>query len=305
MIVTRPPADESRTPEDPAEIIPERQNVQTDPLNGERLGRAGTVTTTRFALRNIKPNPFRNIGRYPIRRDKVDALRESIRTTGFWSNIVGRAIDGEAEIAYGHNRIVALLEEYGPNFSVDLIIKDLSDEQMLQIIAAENSEDWATNAAVDLQTIRAAVEVFAAGRVRLPPPLANAPQSTVRYAPSFVLGGTDVPRARGGAYNAASIARFLGWTKPNGDPQDKVRNALAALELIERGLSAETGFDGLTSKHLGAVVTQVRRPTRTQSGGPTMRAVKLNFKEPGPSPLKPRRRRRRRISTRRCVRLKR
>ena len=34
-------------------------------------------------------------------------------------------------------------------------------------------------------------------------------------------------------YTQQSIADFLGWTKPSGEPQDKVGTALTALQLIE------------------------------------------------------------------------
>ncbi len=41
-----------------------------------------------FPLSKIKPNPFRYMDRYPIQRDKVEALKQSFRRTGFWENIV-------------------------------------------------------------------------------------------------------------------------------------------------------------------------------------------------------------------------
>ncbi len=72
----------------------------------------------RFQLKNIQPNPFRHVDRYPITKEKVEALRESIRTTGFWDNIVAREVNGKAEITYGHHRLVALREEYGPDHEV-------------------------------------------------------------------------------------------------------------------------------------------------------------------------------------------
>ncbi len=86
-----------------------------------------------YAIKDIKANPFRHINRYPIHREKVVALRESLRKTGFWDNVVARARDGKAEIAYGHHRLAALKEEFGPNHKVDLIIRKLSYETMIQI----------------------------------------------------------------------------------------------------------------------------------------------------------------------------
>src|SRR6266850_6598241 len=95
-----------------------------------------------YAIKDIKANPFRHIERYPIHREKVAQLRESIRQTDFWDNVVARVSDGKAEIAYGHHRLVALKEEYGPSHKVDLIIRKLDDTTMIQIMAQENMQEW-------------------------------------------------------------------------------------------------------------------------------------------------------------------
>src|SRR5262245_24310269 len=103
---------------------------------------------TDFKLKDIKPNPFRHIERYPIKPEKVAALRESLRTTGYWGNIVARLMNGTAEIAYGHHRLNAMREEYAkePDKEISLLIQDLDDEAMLQIMARENMEEWGTSA---------------------------------------------------------------------------------------------------------------------------------------------------------------
>jgi len=52
-------------------------------------------------IKKVNPNPYRDIKKYPINREKVDALKESIKRAGFWDNIVGRVKNGglvEAEI---------------------------------------------------------------------------------------------------------------------------------------------------------------------------------------------------------------
>lgn len=206
----------------------------------------------KFAVGDIRPNPFRHIERYPIRAEKVTALRESLRTTGFWGNVVARVKNGYPEIAYGHHRRDALIAEFGPEQQVELIVRDLDDETMLQIMARENMEEWGTSAAVEQETIRAVVEAYAEGQIELP---AVAPRARgLRNAPSFV------PRAGGDKpYTAQSVGAFLGWMKPDGDPQDKVRNALAALQFIEEGILSEADFDGLSTKEAEAVVQQARQ----------------------------------------------
>ncbi len=212
-----------------------------------------------YAIKDIKPNPFRHMDRYPIRREKVAALRESLRSTGFWDNVVARSNDGKAEIAYGHHRLVALKEEYGPNHKVELIIRPLSDDIMLQMMARENMEEWGTSASVEHETIRAVVEACADGRIHLPAVPSKTPQSQIRHAPSFVPGA-DVPRARAEhSYTVQTLAQYIGWLKPSGDPQEKVYSALTALQFIEEGLLKESDFEGLTTKLGEAVIAEARK----------------------------------------------
>ncbi len=62
----------------------------------------------KFQLKDVVSNPFRRTEKYPISPEKVAALIESIESTGFWENIVGREVDGKLQIAYGHHRLAAL-----------------------------------------------------------------------------------------------------------------------------------------------------------------------------------------------------
>ena len=100
-------------------------------------------------VKDLKPNPFRHPERYPIRRDKVKALKASIDATSFWDNLVARPspANGKCEIAYGHHLLEALkklkIEE------IDIPVRDLDDATMLKIMASENMEEWGANATVE------------------------------------------------------------------------------------------------------------------------------------------------------------
>jgi flagellar biosynthesis GTPase FlhF len=213
-----------------------------------------------FAIKDIKANPFRHIERYPIHREKVATLRESIRQTDFWDNILARASDGKAEIAYGHHRLVALKEEYGPNHKVDLVIRKLSDERMIKIMAQENMKEWESDSAVILETIRAVVEAFGKGLIKLQPIKEGDPhirKDMIRYAPSFIPG--SVPAGVQTAYTAQSVGEFLGWVKASGARDDRVNTSLAALQFIEEGLLKDSDFDGLNMAQAEAVITEARK----------------------------------------------
>jgi hypothetical protein len=216
---------------------------------------------TQFAVKDIRPNPFRCIDRYPIQREKVDALRESLRKTGYCSNVLARLRNGHPEIAYGHHRLVALQGEYGEDAQVEVILQDLKDAAMLRIMADENQEQWRTSASVTNETVRAVVTAYAQGQIELEQPDRKA--QGVRYAPSFQVGlssgaSEDKP------YTALTVAGFLGWLQPKGQPQEKVYFALSALEFIEQGLLEEADFEGLNTSGAGATVTQTRMAKKDQ-----------------------------------------
>jgi hypothetical protein len=210
-----------------------------------------------FKIKDILPNPYRRMDHYPIRRDKVEALKESLSKTGFWDNVVGRSKNGKVEIAYGHHRWVALQEFYGANHRVNLIIKNLSDEIMLQMMARENMEEWGTSAIVEIETVQAVVEAYATGAIELEKPNKLAREYEVRFAPSFISDTLGTSRAY--PYSALTIAKFLGWTMPNGNPQDKVRIAIVALQYIEEGLLEKKDFVGLNTSQCDAVIREARR----------------------------------------------
>lgn len=206
-----------------------------------------------FAVRDIQPNPFRHLERYPIRRDKVDALRESLRSTGFWGNVVCRVVNGKPQIAYGHHRHVALQEEFGAKVEVDLIVRDLTDEDMIKIMARENLDEWGSDAPVEMETIRTIVEAYAQGKVPSLKVPADTNVSQLRYAPSFIKGTRGSTAAP--PYTAKALADIAGWTTADGEAKKKVRYILDALALIEEGIVKEKAFEGLTTSQAAALVS--------------------------------------------------
>src|SRR5262245_59885635 len=111
------------------------------------------------AIEDLRPNPFRRLEEYPILRDKVDALKQSIDTVGFWESIIGRPVDVECvEIAFGHHRLQAIQEMYPPDHRVTNIVLDLSNEDMIRMMAMENLKEWGWTGWVEVETIRATIE---------------------------------------------------------------------------------------------------------------------------------------------------
>ena len=212
-------------------------------------------------LNKIKPNPFRDLDRYPIDRKKVETLKESFATTGFWGNVLAREVCGNIEIAYGHHRLIALKETYAkkPATKVELIIRELSDEEMLKIMAAENMEQWGTSSTIEQETIRSVVMALAAGKIELPGVPVKVQKSNIRYAPGFIKGCCS--DAGQHPYTEQTVAEFLGWTKPGGKANERVRNALAVLAAAEELDAVEPVAEmtkGLGSGQAKVVIQQVK-----------------------------------------------
>lgn len=190
-----------------------------------------------IAIKNLVPNPFRRLDEYPILREKVDPLKESIRSTGFWGTIVGRPTEnGKVEIAFGHHRRIALQEVYDGDHEVEIIVRGLSNDDMLKMMARENMEEWGTSAWVELETIRATVQAYGEGKLKQFPVL---PKDTnkkfIRYAAKSISQGP---------YTVMSVAQYLGWTTTSEntgrtEPNFACETAFHALDMIDAGFLDE------------------------------------------------------------------
>ncbi len=161
------------------------------------------------------------------------------------------------QIAYGHHRREALLREFPPDYEIGIVVRDFDDDAMLKIMARENMEEWGSSAIVEHETVRAVVEAYGAGLIELPAPGPMA--RGVRYAPSFRDDGLSSRLRDDNPYTAHAVAAFLGWTRADGRPTNKVHATLNALALIESGDLTDRDFVGLSTQQAGALVEETRR----------------------------------------------
>jgi hypothetical protein len=187
-------------------------------------------------LKDILPNPFRDLKSNPLIEDKVEELVGSINLTGFWDNVVVRKnADGKYELAYGHHRLAAALR--AGLLEADFIVKTLDDATMIQIMDNENRETYGSTPLSLIESVKAVVASLAKGTIK---PFVIDPKTrkdTIFYAPSFVPGDDD-PNRINMAYTAKNVAQFLGRTKTCGGydkPTPEIQAALNALQLIEKG----------------------------------------------------------------------
>ena len=87
------------------------------------------------------------------------------------------------------------------------------------------------------------IQAYASGKIKLPKPTKETGASRARHAPSFIQGKVVV-RDEDRPYTAQTVAKFLGWLRPNGKAPDRIHEALAALEFIEQGILTEDAFEG-------------------------------------------------------------
>jgi hypothetical protein len=173
-------------------------------------------------LADVKPNPFRHIDRYPIDKDKVEALKRSIQETGYWPNMIARQTpEGEIQIAYGHHRLAAL-RELGYE-EVQVVIEDRDDAAMLRVMGNENLPDWKQPTAVMNETVAAAKE-FLDAELAKADSWDECPNSFVRALFTGTKGDFLHAKRHGVGYR--TILKFLGgnWK------QWMVQQALALLQ---------------------------------------------------------------------------
>ena len=176
----------------------------------------------KLQIKQINPNPYRDMENYPINREKVEALKASIEQTGFWDNILARPKKGKkfklpidgigelviygepiVELAYGHHRLTALREVLKPEDTIDIPVKDLDDSTMIKIMANENMDEWKTETIVIDETVRVAKKFLNEHPEYMPekPKKYNSPQLGVAEK-----GYQDNPLA-------FQIAKFLNWNE--------------------------------------------------------------------------------------------
>jgi ParB/RepB/Spo0J family partition protein len=186
-------------------------------------------------FKDILPNPYRDLKRNSLNEETIEALRVSVRKTGFWNNVeVRKNKEGKYELAYGHHRLEAAKRE--GLTEADFIVRNLTESDMVVRKHKEDRSRKFFDGLTMLESVRAVVKLLAAGDI--PPFEMNdkTKKSSIRYAPSFIAGKDDQgsPLMR---YTAFAIADFLDETESGGGVKQAnvaVRTALDALALIEQ-----------------------------------------------------------------------
>jgi len=229
----------------------------------------------KFALKDVRPNPYRDLKRFPVVPEKVEALKESYEATGYWENIEGREVDGLLELAYGHNRFAALKAMYKPSDEFNFIVRNMSDSDMIQRMSRENNEAYRADVGGTIESVRAAVLALSEGKItrgnkpgQMPQVAEKTAYSYKKYAPSFLSGVSD-SKLLSHPYTALSVAVYLGCAENTG--KGKVQsnpNIIAAFILLELEECKVPGWTSADSSELDKL--------RNADGAiPAARAIKI------------------------------
>ena len=185
-----------------------------------------TAKIENVPIGDIDANPFRRLGVYPYVENKIKALMNSIADVGLWEGAIGRKKGNRVQIAFAHHRVEAG-RRHGLT-AIPVIIRDLSDEQMLKFMGRENSEDYNADFLCMLETWEAA---------------------------KTFLGG-DPDRTK--------VAKLLGWTRKDDKSANQKRcNDTADACALASELIADGHFDRETFS--GMTVFTVRQIVQVQS----------------------------------------
>lgn len=110
----------------------------------------------------IDANPYRDLPTFPWIERKIDQLQRSFKEVGVWEGVIARPHNARFQTAFGHHRAEAARRNQLK--TIPLIVKPLTDLQMLQFMGRENGEDYNADFLVMLNTWEAAGKFLSADR---------------------------------------------------------------------------------------------------------------------------------------------
>jgi ParB-like chromosome segregation protein Spo0J len=119
---------------------------------------------TMIPLERLKSNPYRDFDLHPYDPEQVEKLKASIDADGFWMSVVARKAGGNYEIAFGHHRIEAARQLGWTEAPIE--VRDLTDWQMVRMLASENATQRGSTAAAALDAVAALSKVLAYNLLR-------------------------------------------------------------------------------------------------------------------------------------------
>lgn len=120
---------------------------------------SGEIANTSTKLKNIIPNPWRDVETFEYSAAKLHALEQSYGRTGFYGVFVVRQnAAGMYELIGQHHRHQAAKLFYGEFFEVPIQIRSLSDDEMLNALVDSDDHIYASTPSSVLGTVTRMIE---------------------------------------------------------------------------------------------------------------------------------------------------
>lgn len=217
-------------------------------------------------IKDLKPNPYRDMEHYPINTEKVESLINSFGQTGFWDNILARKVNGEIQIAYGHHRLEALKKKYSPDYEVDIPIKDLPDSIMLKVMANENEYIMGNGVSVTDETTRVTRQFLKEH------PEEIKTKNPIKYDPKkYDLASTG--RCYYHSPESLQISEFLGWG------ENRIYESLLRIDAIDEGELDREAVESLPTEKAAERFRKTVKSKNLKKHEQKKLAKKLNEKE--------------------------
>ena len=101
-----------------------------------------SVKTERVVVQlgKLHPNPFKkHILGGKLNEERVARLEESIGQSGFWDGFAARKNGNGYQLAFGHHRLQAAINQLGKEYRTSILVADYDDDQMARMMINENS----------------------------------------------------------------------------------------------------------------------------------------------------------------------
>jgi ParB-like nuclease domain len=151
-------------------------------------------------LDDIVANPWRDTTLYPLDKEHIAELRDSIDDHGFFGGVKGRRVNGKIELGCGHARIEAARK--AKLETLPIFIDDLDDDQMLQLMTDENATQAGANPGAVLNEVAAVTRRLIEGLLG---PSDNCPKQIAQ-----LFKGKGIEQTRGALRVGNNVHRTLG-----------------------------------------------------------------------------------------------
>jgi len=112
----------------------------------------------RIKLKDIRPNPYRDMDIDPLNSKAINSLKLSIDQHGFWNGLQVRKSGKHYELIFGHHRLKAAIDAGIKTAEIPVV--RMTDEETVRAMATENATHRETNFSACANDVAAACRVL-------------------------------------------------------------------------------------------------------------------------------------------------